>query len=139
MKIEINVKKKHLYILSALIAVFAIGLLVVAAGNPAVFGHTKDDLDLRPITFPANKVKIDTGLEVVGHLDTRSITIRNPFDLIVWDDIIADYNSYGECNWINCKSLGQECLCGNGRFMAGVKHFGGRAQGDDLHVYCCEI
>jgi len=47
MNIELNISKKHLYILTALVIVFAGLIFAVAYGtnNPAVFGHTASEIE----------------------------------------------------------------------------------------------
>ena len=54
--------KKHLYILTALVIVFAGLVFAVAYGtnNPAVFGHSASEIDLTPISIVGNNVGIGT-------------------------------------------------------------------------------
>lgn len=67
MKFEFNFEKKHLYIISALIAVAAIALVVYAqtvVHNP---GHTSDQLDLGPLQIvDSGNVKVNGNMQIVS-------------------------------------------------------------------------
>ena len=66
MEIKINIKKRHLYIFSAIIGVL-IGILIVNAynpsgtgGSPAIFGHSVDEIDWNnPIVTPVFQINGD--------------------------------------------------------------------------------
>ncbi|TKJ17391.1 hypothetical protein CEE44_02550 [Candidatus Woesearchaeota archaeon B3_Woes] len=68
MKIEINIKKKHLYYLTGLVCLLLIGL-VIADGFPTG-GAYHDPVYTNTITSrtDANSVKIDDDLEITGGL-----------------------------------------------------------------------
>jgi len=70
MKIEMNINKKHLYIISGLIAVFALTVFVTAIydRNP---GHTYDQVDLGPISIDSETgpVTIRSSTSVIGDLN----------------------------------------------------------------------
>lgn len=74
MKITINVMKRHLYIITILLAVFIGTLFVIAytntgtGGTPAVMGHSIDEIDWsKPVTMQ-DKLVVNKDLEVVDNV-----------------------------------------------------------------------
>ena len=90
MKIEMNLDKKHIYIISGLIAVFM--LIVFAAAAVRNPGHTYRQIDFSPVLDIAegpNKVTVNGDLFVAGKISSPSLIVC-PLQTCV--ELAADYN-----------------------------------------------
>ena len=87
---NINIEKKHLYIISAIIGVFAVMIFVMAYGgtNPAVHGHSAGEIEFPSgaiIAFdtitscPSGWTQVAAGKVIVG-LNTGDADFDNPGD-----------------------------------------------------------
>lgn len=131
MKIRMNITKKHLYIISGLIAALAIAILVPA--DPDIFGHGYKNLDLGILTIdkPTEKIAVDGDMALTGELTVHKIeTARRT---VIGGDLEVEDNDLDDCVWEEIPAISGTAECSDGKYMAGFD------AGGTWSIYCCEI
>ena len=137
MKLEINIKKKHLYIFSALVGLLCIGILVFAVtGNTAPDpGHSYRDVALGPIDIISDdKLVIDGELFIKGDDDTQK-KVRSLSDISIdWYSASCDKDGCSTTGRGKCKYYHITKECPEGSQVIGCAgHISG--QGDNGEFY----
>ena len=142
MKVVINIEKRHVYLISSLLVLFAGMFAVNAFGGtePSVMGHSEGELDLGPITLSGDNVGIGVAsptqkLDVSGNIKSSN-SIMAP--------------KYCDQNGANCKTTSEmggtlscttKSMSGSGTIKcpSGYTMTGGgsiwRSDGNDKYIY----
>lgn len=117
MKFELNFEKKHLYIISGLVAVAMIALIAYAVVNPDP-GHKYDQLDLGPIT-------INSGSSATVNGD---LTVTGTFNKVITATCT---------DWTGYSNGGSECPAG--QVVMAVQAQSGPGISVEQRVKCCTL
>lgn len=132
MKIRITLTKKHLYIISGLIAALAIAIFVPA--DPDIFGHGYKNLNLGILTIdkPTHKVAVDGNMVLTGELTVHKIEAAGR--TVIVGDLEVEDNDLDNCDWKEIPGISGTAECDDGQYMAGFS-----APLTGWSIYCCEI